>query len=287
MVPAATFIGFGEAGRAFAWPGACAFDRKTDIAETRAAMLAAYRDAGIHGFDDAASALAGAEIVLSLVTADQALVAAGQYAGVLPPGALWLDMNSVAPATKREAAGLIEAAGGHYVDVAVMAPVRPLARAVPLLLAGPHAGRAASALRAAGFADVGVAGARIGDAAAIKMIRSVMVKGIEALSAECALAAARAGVSEAVIASLDTSWKEQGWAAHFDYNLDRMMAHGERRAAELDEVAATLESLGISPLMTRAAQVHQRTIGRMIGQRGIDPPTGLGAKLAALAEEPA
>ncbi len=283
MSLSATFIGFGEAGRAFASPGVRAFDRKTDDACERPAMLAAYAAAQVTGHDDAASALAGADTVFSLVTADQALAAAEHYAPALSPGALWLDLNSVAPETKRQAAAVITAAGGQYVDVAVMAPVQPAGRAVPLLVAGPHAARASATLKAAGFANISVAGEHVGDAAAVKMIRSVMVKGVEALSAECALAAARAGVTEAVIASLDASWQDRSWAVQFDYNLDRMMAHGVRRAAELEEVAATLETLGIAPLMTRAAQTHQRLIGSL----GIDPPTGLAAKLAALAEEPA
>lgn len=277
----ATFIGFGEAGRAFAWPDARAFDRKTDCAAERPAMLAAYDATSVIGHDDAKSALAQTDMALCLVTADQALTVAGQCADALPRGALWLDMNSVAPTTKRQAAALIDGAGGHYVDVAVMAPVWPARRAVPLLVAGPHAERAATMLRAAGFADVSIAGARVGDAAAVKMIRSVMVKGMEALSAECALAAAQAGVTEAVVASLDASWQEQSWAARFDYNLDRMMAHGERRAAELGEVADTLEALGVDPLMSRAAQMRQH----MIGCRGILPPNGLAAKLVALAKE--
>jgi 3-hydroxyisobutyrate dehydrogenase-like beta-hydroxyacid dehydrogenase len=278
-----TFIGFGEAGRALAWPGVAAFDRKTAVAGDRAAMLAAYHAAGVRGAGDVGGALAGAELVFSLVTADQALAAAKVCGEVLPRGAIWLDCNSVAPATKRAAAALIEAAGAHYIDVAVMAPVEPLRRKVPLLLAGPEAVRAAALLRQCSFADVTVAGAQIGDAAAIKMIRSVMIKGIEALTAECALAAARAGVTEAVIASLDASWKEQGWAGRFDYNLDRMLAHGERRAAELDEVAATLGSLGVEPLMTRAAQARQAGAARA----GLPVPGDLDAKLAALTGEAA
>lgn len=274
----ATFIGFGEAGRAFAWPGARAFDRKTDSLAERGAMLAAYAEAGVHGEEDAATALAGIMAVLCLVTADQAVAAAHEYAPMLPPGALWLDMNSVAPASKAEAAAVIEAAGGRYADVAVMAPVLPQRRNVPLLVSGPHAAAAAEALHALGFAHVSIAGDAIGQASAIKMIRSVMVKGLEALSAECALAAARAGVLDAVTASLDASWKQQGWAERFDYNLDRMMAHGVRRAAEMEEVAATLADLGVDPVMTRGTIQRQRAIGTL----RIAPPDGLRAKLAAL-----
>lgn len=274
----ATFIGFGEAGRAFAWPGARAFDRKTDLLAERGAMLAAYADAGVHGEEDVANALADADVVLCLVTADQAVVAARDYAPMLRPGALWLDMNSIAPASKAEAATVIEAAGGRYADVAVMAPVLPQRRNVPLLVSGPHAADAAEALRALGFAHVSIAGDAVGQASAIKMIRSVMVKGLEALSAECALAAARAGVLDAVTASLDASWKQHSWAERFDYNLDRMMAHGVRRAAEMEEVAATLADLGVDPVMTRGTIQRQRAIGTL----RISPPDGLTAKLAAL-----
>ncbi len=274
----ATFIGFGEAGQAFALPGARAFDRKTDSLGERDAMLSAYAAAGVQGEDDVATALAEAEVVLCLVTADQAVVAAGAYASMLRPGTLWLDMNSVAPASKAEAATMVEAAGGRYADVAVMAPVLPQRRAVPLLVSGPHAGAAADALEALDFTRIAIAGDAIGQASAIKMIRSVMVKGLEALSAECAFAASRAGVLDAVTASLDASWKEQGWAERFDYNLDRMMAHGLRRAAEMEEVAATLADLDIDPLMTRGTIARQRAIGAL----GLTPPDGLAAKLTSL-----
>lgn len=274
----ATFIGFGEAGRAFAWPGARAFDCKTDNAGTREAMHAAYAAAGVAGAEDAATALAGSQAVLSLVTADQALAAARACAPLLNDGALWLDMNSIAPGAKRAAAQAIEAAGGRYVDVAVMAPVLPLRRAVPLLVAGPHAAPAAELLHALGFHNVSIAGPGIGDASAIKMIRSVMVKGLEALTAECALAAGRAGVTDAVLASLDASWKPQGWGERFDYNLDRMLVHGLRRAAEMEQVAATLEELGVDPVMTRGTIARQQALGSI----GLDPPDGLTAKLVAL-----
>lgn len=281
MTHPATFIGFGEAGRAFAWPGARAFDRQTCDAGSREAMLEAYAAAGVSGAADAADALSGAGTVLSLVTADQALPAARACAQLLLADALWLDMNSVAPGTKRRAAQAVEAAGGRYVDVAVMAPVLPARRSVPLLVAGPHAEAAAGELARLGFSNVSIAGPNIGDASAIKMIRSVMVKGIEALSAECALAADSAGVIDAVVASLDASWKPQSWSERVDYNLDRMMAHGLRRAAEMQEVAATLEELGVDPVMTRGTIARQRALGAL----GITPPDGLAAKLLAVGTE--
>ena len=280
MAIAIASIGFGEAGQAFARLDVRAYDRKVADPVTRAAMVDAYRAAGVRGSDTPQDALADAEAVLSLVTADQALPAARDYAALLAPGVLWLDMNSVAPDTKRAAARAVTAAGGRYVDVAVMAPVLPARLAVPLLLAGPDAADAEAVLRDHGFTNIAIAGPSIGAASSIKMIRSVMVKGLEALTAECGIAAERAGVRDAVIASLDASWKPQGWETRIDYNLDRMMAHGLRRAAEMEEVAVTLEALGVEPAMTRGTIRRQRALGTL----GVTPPDGLTAKLAALGD---
>ena len=278
MIEWTSLVGFGEAGQAFAQPGVAAFDIATENVETRPQKIADFESAEIRWSATPAGALARADLVLCLVTADQALAAAQRCAPLLKPGTLWLDMNSVAPGTKRGAAQAIEAAGARYVDVAVMAPVLPARLSVPLLVAGPHGDAAAEALRAYGFTKVSVAGPKVGDASAIKMIRSVMVKGLEALTAECVLAAERAGVRDAVLASLDASWKEQGWAERVDYNLDRMLAHGIRRAAEMEEVAKTLEDLGVDPAMTRGTIQRQREMGVL----QMTPPDGLTAKLAAI-----
>lgn len=276
-------IGFGEAGAAFAEGMGDArnrlraFDIKTDGPDTREAKFADYARARVDGRDALADALADAGLVLSLVTADQALAAAEAAAAMIAPGALYCDMNSVAPDTKRRAAARVESAGGRYVDVAVMAPVRPQGVAVPLLVSGPHAGAAAAAL-ASVFATVSVVAGPVGAASAIKMIRSVMVKGLEALSAECMLAAEAAGVSEQVIASLDASWPGADWSRRADYNLDRMLVHGRRRAAELAEVVKTLEALGVWSDMTAAALRWQSALG---SRSGI-VPDGLAAKTRAI-----
>lgn len=272
------FIGFGEAGQALAPSGARAYDILTDASATRTAKRADYGRAGVTGWDDPHAALSAAAAAICVVPADQALNAARTCAPLLNPGTLWLDMNSVAPDTKRAAAAAIEAAGGRYVDVALMSPVLPARRAAPLLVAGPHVGAALETLARIGFTNIKGAGAAVGDASAIKMIRSVMIKGIEALSAECILAAKRAGVADTVLASLDGSSREQSWGERVDYNLDRMLAHGLRRAAEMEEVAKTLEALGVDPAMTRGTIARQRAIGVL----GIAPPEGLAAKLTAI-----
>jgi 3-hydroxyisobutyrate dehydrogenase-like beta-hydroxyacid dehydrogenase len=130
------------------------------------------------------------------------------------------------------------------------------------LLGGPHAQSIAPTLAALGM-RVNVAGAEVGAAAAIKMVRNVMIKGIEALTLECFLAAARAGVVDEVAASMKNNYPGLDWTKIVPYNLERMASHGERRAAEMKEVADTLRELGVEPLMTLATALRQRQMGQI------------------------
>lgn len=278
-------IGFGEAGRTFAQAGAWraavqVFDIKTDAIATRDAMLAAYSQAGVLPARFLEDALRGVSLVLSLVTADQAPAVAEAAAGLIAPRALYCDFNSVAPQTKQAAARAIEATGAYYIDVAVMGPVNPARLDVPLLLSGANAAEAEVQLRKLGFTRTRIVGAEVGRASSIKMIRSVMVKGMEALTAECVLAAEAAGVRGEVLASLDASDRAEPWAQRADYDLDRMMIHGLRRAAEMEEAVKTLEGLGTGAIMTRGTVERQRAIG---GLGHGTPPDGLPAKIARIA----
>jgi 3-hydroxyisobutyrate dehydrogenase-like beta-hydroxyacid dehydrogenase len=280
-------IGFGEAGSSFAldagWRDrATAYDRKTDDPAARVGKIADYRKAGIIGTSALSEVVPDAPLLLSLVTADEALTVARSAAALLEPGTLFLDGNSVAPGTKREAARHIEDAGGHYVDMAIMAPVNPARLSVPILLSGPAAKDAGRTLGDLGFDAVRVVGTEIGRASSVKMIRSVMIKGVEALTAECILAASRAGVLDEVLSSLDASEKPKPWRERSDYNLDRMLVHGLRRAAEMEEVASTLDELRLDPAMTRGTIARQRRLGAL----GIGAPAeGLPAKLALIEDK--
>ncbi|MEN3794710.1 DUF1932 domain-containing protein [Fulvimarina sp. MAC3] len=270
------FIGFGEAATAFlgGWDGlrpprVVAFDSKTDDDATCDTMLARYAEYAVAGAESAAAAVDGAQVVFCVVTADRALDAARAAAPQLAPDALWLDCNSCAPDTKRAAERVITQGGGRYVDVAVMAPVHPQRQHVPLLVSGPHAAAAIAVLTALDMRPV-AAGDSVGQASAIKMLRSIMIKGIEALTAECFLAARRAGVEDAVIASLDASDPGADWRRRGAYNLERMMVHGTRRAAEMREVAATVASLGLTGRMAAATAQWQDAIAAIGAAPGED-----------------
>lgn len=266
------FLGFGEAAQAFlsGWElspsgRVSAYDVKTETASQGPEMEARYRDNRVAGHASIRGAVAQAQAIFSVVTADQAFEAAQAAAAHLAPGALWLDCNSCAPGTKRRAAEIIESNGGRYVDVAVMAPVYPKRHLVPLLISGPHAEAGAQTLRALGM-QPRVVGEKVGDASSIKMLRSVMIKGLEALTAECFLAARRAGVEEEVIASLEASDPAMDWRKRGSYNLERMMVHGGRRAAEMREVEATVAALGLSGRMSAACAAWQDEVaGARVG----------------------
>jgi len=260
------FVGMGEAGSALVtgWGNArasqiSAYDIKIEETETAGEIRDRCAGLGIRCCDSLGQALTGADIVFCTVTADQAVIAATNASNDLGQGSIWCDLNSCAPSSKRTSAQVIEAAGGRYVDVAVMAPVHPKLNMVPLLIAGPHATDTAALLRAMPMSARVVEGP-VGAASSIKMIRSVMVKGLEALTAECTLAAVAAGVEDEVLTSLDKSHATTDWSAQAAYNFERSIVHGTRRAAEMEEVAKTLTELGLPNDMANATIVWQRRI---------------------------
>ncbi len=273
MKPAFCFIGFGEAGQALASGFRDAGVERMaawDILFLQRAgkrLLGAGEAIGVRCAASAAEAVRGADIVVSAVTAAASVEAARSIEPHLAGQPFVLDINSVSPARKQETAKLLGETA-RYVDVAVIAAIHPARHQTPMLLAGPHAEAVMPLLSALGM-RVSVAGRETGAAAAIKMVRSVMIKGIEALTFECFLAAARAGVVDEVAASLKNNYPGLDWAKVIPYNLERMASHGERRAAEMEEVAETLRELGVEPLMTMATVKRQREMGEIGAQQSV------------------
>jgi 3-hydroxyisobutyrate dehydrogenase-like beta-hydroxyacid dehydrogenase len=271
--PAICFIGFGEAGQAIAAglreagvERIAAWDILFPQAEGEQLRRAAEA-IGVRRAASAADAVGEADMVVSAVTAASSVEAAQSLKAHVAGKPFFLDINSVSPGRKQETAKLL-GDSARYVDVAVMAPIHPARHQTPLLLAGHHAETIAPVLAALGM-RASIAGSEIGAAAAIKMVRGVMIKGIEALTLECFLAAARAGVVDEVAASLKNNYPGLDWAKLVPYNLERMASHGERRAAEMEEVAATLRELGIEPLMTSATVQRQREMGQIGAQQSV------------------
>lgn len=266
-LPKLCFIGFGEAGQALAsglQEAGVKVEMAWDIlfpeAEGERLRQAAQR-LGVRQATSATDAVQGADLIIAAVTAASSLEAAEAAKPQLKPDQFWLDINSVSPGRKQETAKLIDGVA-RYVDVAVMAPVHPARHKTPMLLAGAHAEALAPILRGLTM-KAEVAGSEVGAAAAIKMVRSVMIKGIEALCLECFLAASRADVEDEIVASLSKTYPGVDWPKVVAYNLERMANHGNRRGHEMEEVADTLRELGIEPLMTTGTVARQYQMGRL------------------------
>jgi 3-hydroxyisobutyrate dehydrogenase-like beta-hydroxyacid dehydrogenase len=262
------FLGYGEAARAFHDGLARAVLAYDILLEGDDGGMAAVMK--LHGASPATLAgLAEADWIFSAVTADQSFVAVEPLLPHLRQGQVLIDINSVSPGRKRETAAAVEAAGARYLDMAVMAPVQPKKHATPVLLAGECAAELLPDLLALGF-SARVIGAEPGAATAIKMVRSLFVKGLEAITVETLLAAEASGCFEEIFVSLSTSFPGLDWSRFADYQFERTTRHGKRRAAEMDESAATLDGLGLHGALAREIAAVQAAMGavRVMPQAG-------------------
>lgn len=253
------FIGFGEAGQTIS----------RGLVSAKAARIRAYdilfpgrlvdaaRALDVEVAHDHVDAVREADMVFLAVTASSSLDAAISCLPGLRKGQLFLDINSVSPQRKRETAARVAPTGAAYVDVAVMAPVAPYQHKVPCLIGGPGAAEFLPRARAMGMKMDRVAD-EVGQASAIKMFRSIMIKGLEALVLESMLAASEYRVEERVLASLEETFPALDWEKLSGYMLERVVSHGKRRAAEMREVAETLQGIGIEPLMAAATAARQQ-----------------------------
>ena len=278
-------VGFGEVGGIFA----------RDLHAAGASDIAVYDTdegararAGACGYvqvrNTAAEAAASADIVFVAVTAGSALAAAGSLSGGLRRAPFVVDVNSVSPTTKQEAARAVASAGGRYVEAAVMTSVPPHGLRSPMLLGGPDAQTFAELAAPLGM-QLRVFSERIGEASSVKMCRSVMIKGLEALTTECMLAARHYGVEREVLGSLGDTLPHEDWPGLARYVISRALLHGRRRAEEMREVARTVSEAGIEPLLSRAVAERQDWAweqGRTMGPDAL-ASSDLGALLDALA----
>ena len=257
--PRFALIGFGEVGQILGADLVKAGAQPTGVYDVRFADPASAPSraaaAPLLAANSAAQAVRGAQLVISAVTAANTLDAAQAACAGLEPGAFFLDVNSASPGVKRQAAEAIAGAGGRYVEAAVMTSIPPKRIASPMLLGGPHAQAFLELAAPLGF-SAQVYSSDYGRASAVKMCRSVMVKGLEALFTESLLAARRLGVEDDVLASLHDTVATD-WERLAGYMLTRTLKHGRRRAEEMREAARTVAEAGVAPLMASATAERQ------------------------------
>ncbi|MGD0606360.1 MAG: NAD(P)-binding domain-containing protein [Streptosporangiaceae bacterium] len=250
-------LGLGEAGSAIAHDLVRAGVRVRAYDPAVSAADGITGITGITGTASEAEAACGADLVLSV---NSAKAAVGAFAAGLPglrPDALWADLNTASPGTKRQLADIAAAARVSLADVAMMAPVPGRGLRVPMLASGEAAARYAALLRPLG-ADIEVLDGPAGLAASKKLLRSVFYKGMAAAVVE-ALDAARAAGDEpwlrahiaAELAAADTGTMER--------IIDGTRRHAVRRSAEMEAAAGMLTDLGVPPLMADASRaLHER-----------------------------
>ena len=203
---------------------------------------------GVEHAESPAEAVVAADLVLSLATAAHAVEAAAGVAASLAEAQLYADLNTTAPALKREIAAALAPAGPAFADVALLGAVPAHGIRTPALASGDGAERFAALVRPLGM-PVDVVGVEPGDAAGLKLLRSVFMKGVAASALESVAAAGARGA--------DAWLRGQLAAVLGEPLLDRLLsgsvAHAERRLDEMEAAAAYVEELGVEPRVSRAA----------------------------------
>lgn len=259
-------VGYGEVGRIFA-----AGLRKAGVSDLAVwdlkfidpakdpEPLAHAQVAGAVAADSVVALCAGRQLIVSAVTASNTLAVAEAVALHIGPGAFFLDLNSASPGTKQQAAALIHARGARYVEAGVMTSVPPYGIAVPMLLGGPYAATLAPVLRGWGM-DAKPVSDQLGVASAIKMCRSVMIKGLEALVIESYATARHYGVEDHVLPTLAETFPSIDWQQQGSYFFSRVVQHGQRRSEEMRQSAHTVREAGMDPLMASAIAAKQQWV---------------------------
>jgi 3-hydroxyisobutyrate dehydrogenase-like beta-hydroxyacid dehydrogenase len=244
-------LGLGEAGSLIA----------SDLAAAGAVVRgfdpAVPAPPGVLDTDSDAEAAAGADLVLSVNSAKEAIAAFRAALPAMAPGALWADLNTASPGIKRELAQLGQPYGILVTDIAMMAPVPGKGLRVPMIASGEGADQVAARLRAFG-ADVEVLDGPAGLAASKKLLRSVFYKGMAASIVE-ALEAARAAGCEPWLREHIAEELAKADAAVLDRIVTGTGQHAVRRGAEMEAAAQMLAELGVQPLMADASRaLHER-----------------------------
>jgi 3-hydroxyisobutyrate dehydrogenase-like beta-hydroxyacid dehydrogenase len=284
-------LGLGEAGNTIA-AGLCApggwrdsaperrviaIDIALDDGKRGVAMRAHADSLGVPIAPNYTDALAPADLVISVVTGKEARAAACMAQPWLRAGALYADVNSITGPETRAVAAELTPHGIDFVDVAAVGIFKATGLKTPTLLAGPCASELA-AFAAAIDMPAKILSDGIGDASAVKILRSVLMKGLEALSVECLVAARRQGLVSEVLNNLGDV-DALGFSKFVQALTITHLVHAKRRKEEMDKAASNLVETGVPPLMTDATRRnHQRTIDAALDGSeltGIDLDTAL------------
>jgi 3-hydroxyisobutyrate dehydrogenase-like beta-hydroxyacid dehydrogenase len=269
------FIGFGEAASIFAADirmksentKIFAYDsfisqRGRDLAEKSKTTL-------VDSLDELTNK---SDLIVSLVTGSAAISVAEQVSDFLSKEHLFVDFNSVSPQVKQAVASVLESKGLKAVDASVMGSVPDLRIKAPILLAGEYSELADEKLKMIGF-STSVVSKKVGDASAIKMVRSVFAKGLEGLFVEMLLAGKKYGVMEYVIDSISKSLEGKKIRDVMNTLVVSQAYHSERKKSEMDFVIDVLNQVDVKPLMSTATRDTFKWLSELKMKTDINPDT--------------
>ena len=286
MINHIAFIGFGEAGWNFS---AGLREANPDLAITaydiRFPLEPALRDKAkalnVTAVDAVDASIAEPGLVMSFVVAKASVEVAAASAAVMREGQFYVDCNSTSPQMKQQVEAAFTGSPARMVDSAVMSGLPGNRHEVPMNLSGPGVGEAADLLNALGCLSTAM-GAVVGAASALKMMRSVMMKGIDALLLECIEGARHYGAAEAALASMADAYPSIDWVARAPRSLSRASEHSVRRASEMREVAETLRAVGVEPMMAEATSRRIALAAGLIKNNGGKAFTSLDELMTAM-----
>lgn len=217
------------------------------------------------------------QLVLSVVPGSEAVSAAASAAPNLTEDQLYVDLSTTAPQDTLRARDLVEAAGAQFVDGSILGSVTAEGATARLALSGPEAPRAADMLVVLGLNASSVSSS-VGDASMLKALRSVFMKGLEALSVECLVAAHERGLTQEVISAL-SDLDGRSIEETLSVLVGTHLQHAKRRHEEVQMVRRVLREESQPHEMTTATErVFRRSAALYAGNE-----SGTG-RVVALAE---
>lgn len=270
-------IGLGKVGETFArhlsgQAQVRVYDRLFDLDPWPSGVEKRVRDADVVPCASPREAVEGASLIFSLVHPTVSSQVAAQVASLVSDReSLFLDLNSAPPTVKERSALEFPKGGASYVDGGILGSVSLHRHRVPIVLSGPGARRAADLLSDLGMAPRWVSD-KVGAASAIKICRSVVMKGLESLLVEALLAAQEYDVTQDVLASLEGAMASRPFSETVEMLITTHAVHSQRRSGEMAGISQALEALEIPPIMSRAAEQRLSLSADLIPASKDSPP---------------
>ncbi|MDI6707145.1 MAG: NAD(P)-dependent oxidoreductase [Firmicutes bacterium] len=267
--PKVGFIGFGEAAYNIAKglkeegiSEVTAYDKFWNIEPQAAIIGKRAKDANIALAPSLAEMIEKSDFIFSAVSANLALPLAKEAQPYLKEGKCFADLNAASPMTKEAVSEVVLETGASFVDAAVMGPVPVYKHKVPISVCGNGARHFQETFSAYGM-DITYMGEKPGSSSASKMFRSIFMKGFVTILLETVIASHKYRVEDDVLSSIQKTLEEGPFLEVINNLLTRGVIHSARREHEMEEVIATLQSLGVDYTMSEGTKNKLRWCTQM------------------------